>query len=85
MLGLGEMPAELREDLLDQAGETLFRSVLMRAGNKLSKEDVAELAQLMDADAPFDELIMFLEDRVTDFEQIFIEEGARIREALVAA
>ena len=83
-LKLTDMPEEMRDDILDEAGAVLFRNMLMRSGDVLSKESLEELGELMDADAPFDELILFLEANTPDFEKLFTEESKVVRDALLA-
>ena len=84
-LDLGGMTREMQDTIIDRAGELIFRAVLMRGGGSLDKDMQKELGELMDADAPFDELILFLEANVPNFDRIVMEEGGKVREELLTA
>lgn len=80
-LGFDGMTKEEQEAMVDQIGALLLKSVLAKCMQVMSEHDADELSLLIDSGAEEDDILLFLQDRVPNFDEIAMTEAERFRSA----
>ena len=84
-LGILDMPVEMQETIIDQAGEIIFQAVMVRSADTLTEADQKKVEQMLDEGKSFEDIIEFLEEHIPDFANIVTQEGSKIKQALATA
>lgn len=78
-LGLGDLPQEQKDQLLNQMIDSLNTRILNRVSNVLTDEDVDNLEKLSEQDPTGDLANQFLAAKVPNFNAIALEETDRFK------
>lgn len=73
--GLSTLPQEKQEELLTRIGGIIYKSVLIRALDRMSESEQNEFETLLDQDKNPEELFAFLQEKVPTIETIIKEES----------
>ncbi len=66
-MGLGDLSEEKQQELTDKMLKALLKRIYVEATEKLSEEDRAFFAQMLDRDASPEEIEEFLQEKIPDF------------------
>ena len=80
-LGLGSLPEEEKLSLIASLTDLIGTKVVLHISEKLKESDRSKFARIMDSDKA-EEVFPWLEERGIIFEQIILEEIAKIKEDL---
>lgn len=78
--GLSHLPKAVRDSLLEEIDEMVFRSVLFRAMIDMDDEDKEELSDVLDgAGDDFAKPQAFLKEKVKNFDELIKEELEKLK------
>ncbi len=83
--GLSKLPKAVRDSILEEIDEVIFRSVLFRVMVDMDDEDKNELSDVLDnAGDDFEKPYSFLKQKVGNFEGLIKEELEKIKKESLA-
>ena len=79
--GLSRLPKAVRDSLIEEIDEMVFRSVLFKVMVEMDDDDKVELGDVLDsAGEDFSKPYDFLKKKVKNFDELIQEEVEKIRE-----
>ena len=82
--GLEDLPEEKQVEMVDRIGRLLYQAVLVRTLDILSDKDQEEFDALLDLDTTTpQEVLVFLNSKISTFEQLVTEERNNLKEELL--
>lgn len=78
--GLGSLPKEKQEEMVERIGKLLYQAVLSRAMDILTEKEQVELDLLLDEDtSTAEDVLKFLASKVSSFDTITAEEKTKLK------
>lgn len=76
---LGDMPAELQDDLIATIGELVVQGLLIQATDAMDEAQLAEFEKISEESQDPDEIMSYIEAFIPDFDGAVVAEVARIQ------
>ncbi len=79
---LEKLSAEKGAEMVERLGKLVFQSVLVRVLPMLSELELNEYEKIINGKAEFDTIIIFLSEKIPDFDKIIKEETESLRDEM---
>lgn len=84
-MGFDGMTKEEQEVMIDRVGALVLKNVFAKCMEAMGEHDASELSLLIDSGAAEIDILLFLRDRVPNFEEIAQAEAERFRAGVLTA